>query len=90
MGVLILIFGLADNALFELEWGDLKINTSQTGLVVSILGAAICFFTTKNLPQGVMVLGDKPTKKEKFFSNLPKISVIVFVVALIILIITIL
>lgn len=84
LGVIILIFGLVKNELFTFEYGDLKFSTSQTGLVISFLGAAISYFTTKNLPQDTMVLGDKPTMKEKVKRKLPIISVIIGVISLVV------
>ena len=59
------------------------------GLIIIIIGAALSFFTVKNLPADIIVHGGKPTFRERFIRNMPLIALITGVLACLILTLTI-
>ena len=68
---------------FKFKYDDYEITSSQTGLIISILGVALGFFTVKNLPKDAVVAGDRPSETERFQSRLPAIFLLIGVTAFI-------
>lgn len=88
LGAVVAALGLGDSTLFEGSLGDFKIKTSQVGLVILAIGAALSYFTSQNLPSGTTVLGDSPTLLDRVKRNLPVLSLLAFVIAVVLLVLS--
>jgi len=87
-GAIVAALGLGGSIAFQGSFGDLKIKTNQTGLVIAIIGAALSGTVALNLPKGVMILSneEKLTLTERMSKKMPIIAVIIIILAAVFLI----
>lgn len=90
-GAIIAIVGLGGSTAFEASFGDLKINTNQTGLAILVIGAVLAATIALKLPKGIIVLGEGGEKysfTEKLARKIPIFSLVIIVVAIILLVLS--
>lgn len=88
-GAVIAALGLGGTKSFEGSFGTLKITTTQTGLVIAILGAVLSGYMALHLPKGVSVLAyKKASLAERITKKIPLIAAIIIVLAVVFLILT--
>jgi formate hydrogenlyase subunit 3/multisubunit Na+/H+ antiporter MnhD subunit len=94
-GFIITALGLGGVTLFEAGIGDFTVKTTNSGLALIVIGAALSYFVSRALPTGVAVLGNDPTReeptlREKPIRILPMVALVIGTIALFILIVSIL
>ena len=84
-GSIVAVLGLNGSTTFEIHIKSAEVKTTQVGLVILIAGVILSFFTAQRLPPGVIVLGDEPTFTEKLVRQIPIMSVVTGIIAIILL-----
>jgi hypothetical protein len=90
IGVSIVILGLGESSTFELTFGGATLKSTQSGLMILIVGAILSGIVASRLPEGVIVLdkNSQYSETEKFFRELPKISLAIIGISAILFIIS--
>jgi len=90
LGAIVAVLGFGGSTVFEGSLGDIKVKTTQTGLAVLVVGAALAGTIALKLPKGVVVLeeGEKYSFTEKLARRIPVLSLVILVVAIVLLVVS--
>jgi len=89
-GAITAVLGLGGATVFEGSLGSIKVKTTQTGLAILVVGAALAGTIALKLPKGIVVLeeGEKYSLTEKLARRIPVLSLVIVSVAIILLILS--
>ncbi len=87
-GAIVAILGFGGSTVFEGSLGDIKVKTTQTGLAVLVVGAALASTIALRLPKGIVVLeeGEKYSLTERLARIIPVLFLVILVVAIVLLV----
>ena len=85
VGAVAAILGLGGSTVFELTFGDFTAKSTQVGLSIMIIGAALAGVVAVKLPAGVKVLAEEVhySFTQRLARNLPVVALILVLVGVI-------
>jgi len=90
-GAIVTVLGFGGSTTFEGSLYGIKVKTTQTGLVILVIGAVLSGVVAVKLPKGVRVLelGEKKYSfTEKLLGGIPILSLVIGVIAVTLLILS--
>ncbi len=89
VGAVAALLGVGGSTGLELSFGDFKVKTTQVGLSIMVIGAALAGVAAVKLPAGVRIKAEEVQSSftEKLARKLPPAALIVVIASLVLLIV---